>query len=84
MDVVRNKPKYKQLEQMFGGTWKYNRAGHLWECDDGRMVWGVSSCCCDGDCSSVPRYYLYSSKKERAQKVHFDGQRLGLCMTNPF
>ena len=84
MDVIRNELKYKQLERMFGGTWKYTHVGHLWECDDGRMVWGVPTCCCDGPCSSIPKYYLYGSDGEQTEEVHFDGQRLSVCMTNPF
>ena len=82
-EVIRNKPKYKQLEDMFGGTWTFNRSGHLWECSDGRMVWAVSSCSCDGPCSSTPRYHLYGSGGDGSEEVHFNGQRLGLCMTNP-
>lgn len=83
VEVMRNKPKFRQLERMFGGKWTYNRAGHLWECDDGRMVWAVSSCSCDGLCSHRSQYHIYGGGSG-TMEVHFDGQRVHLCMTNPF
>ncbi len=81
MDITRIKPKYKQLEDQLGGKWKYNNSGHLWECDDGRMVWPVCSCSCDYDCGSSPRYYCYGGGK--SVEVNFQGQRFGLCTAPP-
>lgn len=75
--VKRCKPKVRQLEEMFGGRWKYNGMS-TWSCLDGkRMVWAVASCSCDFDCGSSPRYYLYGDGTP--QEVHFKGQAFNLC-----
>lgn len=72
------KSKVKQLEEKFGGKWRYC-GQKVWEClDDNRMVMAVSSCSCDYDCGSSSRYYLYG-EEEGSQEVHFDYQELRLC-----
>ena len=84
MKVKRVPSKTKQLEEKFGGKWKYNRHGHLWEDDNGRSVWAVSGCSCDYDCGSSPRYYLYGDKtKDHAISVYFEGQGFSLCKSPP-
>lgn len=80
--VKRVSPKYKQLEEQLGGKWKYNRRSHMWECDDGRMVWAVKGCSCDYDCGSSSRYYCYGGKGP-AVAVHFIGQGFSLCTSPP-
>ncbi len=78
MEIQKALPRYKQLENQLGGKWTYNRHGHLWECDDGRIVWAVRSCSCDdGNCGSSPLYYCYGGKK--TIKVTFNPQKFGSC-----
>lgn len=79
MAVQRAKPRYKQLEEQLGGKWSYNRSGHLWECDDGRLVWAVASCSCDFDCGTPPKYYCYGGGK--SVEVTFTPQAFSLCKT---
>lgn len=81
-EVVRALPRYKQLEKLFGGKWTYNRSGHLWESDDGRMVWGTSSCGCDYDCGSSLQYYCYGGNKKTVQ-VMFAPQKFTSCTSAP-
>jgi len=82
MKIKRIPYKYKQLEQMFGGKWKYNRHGSLWECNDGkRMVWGVCSYSCDYNCGSSSRYYMYGG--EKTVEVNFIGQSFSMCNRMP-
>ena len=83
MEAVKNKAKYLQLQEMFGGKWKYNRHGYLWECDDDRTVQMVSSCSCDGNCRCTPRYYLYGGK-DGTKEVVFNMQSFRLCPGMPF
>lgn len=76
--VKKIKPKYKQLEEKFGGIWEYNLGGHLWESDDGRKCWAVRSCSCDNElCGSSPQYYVYGRKN--TEEMFFDGQEFSFC-----
>lgn len=70
--IKRCKPKYKQLEEQFGGTWKYYASVGSWYCDDGlRSVSRVAGCSCDDYCDHPPRYYLYGDGVPK--NVYFHG-----------
>lgn len=75
------KSKVKQLEEKFGGRWKYS-GQRFWECDDLiRMVWAVAGHLCDDENCDVPaKYYMYGDGT--AKEVYFEGQNLygGSCL----
>ena len=72
----RVKSKVKQLEEKYGGKWRYCGMGH-WECDDGkRTVNAVAGHLCDNDyCDVPPLYYMYGDGA--AKIVYFDGVPFG-------
>ena len=79
---VKKINKVKYLENKFGGKWRYCGQS-TWEClDNDRMVWAVSSCSCDYDCGSSPRYYLYGDGTP--VEVNFNDDILKLCKGNNF
>ncbi len=74
--------KVKQLEKQFGGKWEYRGMGG-WDCADGkRSVQCVSSCFCDYNCGSSPRYYLYGDGKP--QEVFFNITKIKFCGGIPY